>query len=117
MIASIGSAVPSDPSAWANKELWAPCFQVEVAGTAGAGDATIAGFLSGVLKDTSPEDAVTAAVAVGACNVEKADALSGILPWQETMDRVDAGWSRHALVVDAAGWEYDDNYELWFRNR
>jgi sugar/nucleoside kinase (ribokinase family) len=116
MIASIGSAVPSDTSAWANKELWAPCFQVEVAGTTGAGDTTIAGFLSGVLKDTRPEDAATAAVAVGSCNVEKVDALSGILPWQETMDRVDAGWSRHALVVGAAGWEYDENYELWFRN-
>ena len=27
------------------RELWAPCFQVEVVGTAGSGEATIAGFL------------------------------------------------------------------------
>ncbi len=50
--------------------MWAPCFDVEVVGTTGSGDATIAGFLSALLRDASPEEAMTMAVAVGACNVE-----------------------------------------------
>jgi len=71
----LGRARPSDPSAWADRELWTACFQVDVVGTAGSGDATIAGFLSALLRDKSPEQVVTAAVAVGACNVEAADTL------------------------------------------
>jgi sugar/nucleoside kinase (ribokinase family) len=112
-IESLGAACLSDASAWADRELWAPCFQVQVAGTTGAGDATIAGFLAGLLRDLSPEDAVTAAVAVGACNVETADALSGVRPWDEMWRRVEGGWARHALSIDAPGWRFDEENGLW----
>jgi sugar/nucleoside kinase (ribokinase family) len=47
---SLGRARPSNPEMWAGKELWAPCFKVVVAGTTGSGDATIAGFLSALLR-------------------------------------------------------------------
>ena len=61
---------------WRERELWAPCFVPEpLVGTTGAGDATIAGFLAGVLRGQPVEAALTSAVAVGACNVEAADAL------------------------------------------
>jgi sugar/nucleoside kinase (ribokinase family) len=43
-ISQMGRAAPGDPSAWAGKELWAPCFKVSVVGTTGSGDSTIAGF-------------------------------------------------------------------------
>ena len=69
---------------WADRELWAPCFKVQVVGTAGSGDCTIAGFLTALLRDLSPSDAATMAVAVGACNVEAADTLSGVRTWEET---------------------------------
>jgi sugar/nucleoside kinase (ribokinase family) len=114
-LAMLGRARPSDLAAWADRELWTPCFQVDVVGTTGAGDATISGFLSALLRSLSPEEAVTAAVAVGACNVEAADALSGIRTWDETWQRVRAGWARHELAVDAPGWELDDRYQLWVR--
>ena len=87
-LAGLGRARPADVAAWADRELWAPCFQVDVVGTAGSGDATIAGFLASLLRDMAPEQAVNAAVAVGACNVEAADTLSGIRSWDETMRRV-----------------------------
>lgn len=112
-IETLGRARPSDPAAWADKELWAPCFQVDVVGTAGSGDATIAGFLSALLRDMSPEAAVTAAVAVGACNVEAADTLSGVRPWDETMRRVASGWARHKLDLEAPGWHFDETHQLW----
>jgi sugar/nucleoside kinase (ribokinase family) len=114
-IETLGRARPSDPAAWADKELWAPCFQVDVVGTAGSGDATISGFLSALLRDMSPEAAVTAAVAVGACNVEAADTLSGVRPWDETMRRVASGWARHKLDLEAPGWHFDETHQLWAR--
>ena len=109
----MGRACPSDPAAWAGREMWAPCFQVNVVGTTGAGDATIAGFLSALLGAMSPEATLTAAVAVGACNVEAADAVGGIRPWEETLRRVKSGWPRHALVLRAPGWRFDKSHQLW----
>jgi sugar/nucleoside kinase (ribokinase family) len=114
-IESLGRARPTDPAAWADRELWAPCLRVDMVGTAGSGDATIAGFLSALLRDMSPEEAVTAAVAVGACNVEAADTLSGVRPWDETLRRVADGWERHELDIDADGWHFDEGHQLWSR--
>jgi sugar/nucleoside kinase (ribokinase family) len=112
-IERLGRAQTSNPIAWANKELWTPCFKVNVVGTTGSGDATIAGFLSALLRGLSPEEAVTIAAAVGACNVEAADSLSGLLSWEETLRRVKSGWARHDLALDASGWEFDERHHLW----
>jgi sugar/nucleoside kinase (ribokinase family) len=110
---ALGRARPSDLLAWANKELWAPCFQVKVVGTTGSGDATIAGLLGALLRDLSAEEAVTAAVAVGACNVEASDALSGIRSWDETWQRVRSGWRRHEMALNTPGWFLDEQQQLW----
>jgi len=112
-INSIGRVRPSNPDAWAGVELWAPCFKVAVAGTTGSGDASIAGFLAGLLRDLPVEQALTMAVAVGACNVEAADALSGICTWEETSRRMANGWERHSLKLDAPGWQFDPANGLW----
>lgn len=93
--------------------LWAPCFKVAVAGSTGSGDATIAGFLAGLLRDLPVEQALTMATAVGACNVEKADALSGIRSWDETSRRLACGWERQSLELDAPGWQFDSSSGLW----
>jgi sugar/nucleoside kinase (ribokinase family) len=105
-----------DPEAWGGKEMWAPCFKVEVLGTTGAGDATIAGFLSGLLRGLTPAETMTMAVGVGACNVEAVDALSGICSWEATQDRVRKGWERHALRLEAPGWKWDGEAGLWIKH-
>ncbi|HTP07408.1 MAG TPA: carbohydrate kinase family protein [Anaerolineae bacterium] len=109
----LGRATPTDRGAWADRELWAPCFKVEVIGTTGSGDATIAGFLSALLREASPADAMTMAVAVGACNVEAADALSGVRSWEDTRRRIADGWARLPLQIAASGWVWDSLYHLW----
>lgn len=93
----LGRAAPTHLDQWQAQSLWEPCFKVNVAGTTGSGDATIAGFLAGLLHDLSPQAAATMAVAVGACNVEAADAVSGIRSWEETVRRIKTGWERHTL--------------------
>ena len=110
---ALGRAKPSDLETWAYKELWVPCFRVGVVGTTGSGDATIAGLLSALLRDLSAKEAIKAAVAVGACNVEAADALSGIRSWDETWQRVHNGWECCELQLDTSGWVLDDQHQLW----
>lgn len=112
-LATMGRAQPSDLATWANRELWATCFRADIVGTTGAGDATIAGFLSALLRELPPETALIAAVAVGACNVEAIDALGGIRSWDETWQRVREGWPHHELVLEAPGWVYDAESQLW----
>jgi sugar/nucleoside kinase (ribokinase family) len=103
----LGAAAPADLDAWRNRELLAPCFQVEVAGTTGSGDATIAGFLAAFLRGLPPTEALTRAVAVGACNVEQPDALSGIRPWPEVEARLASGWPRRTVALRLPGWHPD----------
>ena len=113
LLEQMGRAMPKEPANWADKILWTPCFQVDVVGTTGAGDATIAGFLAALLRDMPAEEALTTAVAVGACNVEAADALSGLQSWQATQERVSRGWARLPLDLSGYGWQQRSRFDLW----
>ena len=115
-LTKMGRGGLSDLNSWADQELWSPCYEVTVAGTAGAGDATIAGFLSAVLRDYSPIQAINAAVAVGACNVEEIDTLSGIKSWEETIGRVASGWPKKRLELSSVGWLFDPLQQIWVRS-
>lgn len=84
--------LPLKVNDWANCEVYHPAFVVNVVGTTGAGDSAYAGFLAALLRGLSPEKAVRWACAVGACNVEAADATSGISTWEETQARLNTGW-------------------------
>jgi hypothetical protein len=53
------------------------------------------------------------AVAVGACNVEAVDALSGIRTWESTQCRIAAGWKRQPLEPNAPGWQFDPDCGHW----
>ncbi len=123
-LAQMGHALPTQPvkfANWVSRELWAPCFATNVVGTTGSGDATIAGFLMGFLKGMTPEATLASACAVGACSVEAADALSGIRPWPETLERIANGWPRlqldkkglPSLAIADAGWHWDARHEIW----
>ncbi|HEX9058454.1 MAG TPA: carbohydrate kinase family protein [Ktedonobacterales bacterium] len=98
-----GRGMPDNLAEWADRELWSPIFETQVVGTNGAGDATVAGLLLGLVRGMSPEGALTAACAVGASSVEAADATSGVRGWEETRLRIAGGWRRRdAPAVD--GW-------------
>jgi sugar/nucleoside kinase (ribokinase family) len=116
-LSEMGRGAPADPGVWQDRELWVPCFVPdELVGTTGAGDATIAGFLAALLRGTGPECALTIAAAAGACNVEAADALSGMRSWDETLARIDAGWRQAPLRIDLPGWRADE-HGVWHGDR
>ncbi|WP_241674764.1 carbohydrate kinase family protein [Paenibacillus luteus] len=101
---STGRCGPKENAAgWLNRELYVPCFKVEVVGTTGAGDCTIAGFLAGFLQGLQPEETLLGAVGTGACNVERPDAVSGIPTWAVVQARIAAGWESYPPKPAFAG--------------
>src|SRR6266487_2434089 len=114
-LAKMGRTQYVNIETWSERELWAPCFATQVAGTTGSGDTTIAGFLMGLLRGMTPEEALTAACAVGACSLEAVDALSRVLSWPETAKRIAAGWSRLPLVLESSesDWRWDGTQQIW----
>ena len=79
-------------------------------------NATIAGFLSGFLRDLSPVETVDACVAVGACNVEAADALSGLLSWDEVLNRIAGGWKKHQMQDQPLEGKWNTEHQVWILN-
>ncbi len=81
------------PAQWTGASVWQPAFHVDVAGTTGAGDAAYAGLLAAMLRGHGPRECARRACAVAACNIEAADATSGVRAWDETEARLAAGWA------------------------
>src|SRR5579871_1371478 len=111
----VGAVSPEDVLAWRHLELLTPCFQVQVVGTTGAGDCTIAGFLAGFLQNLSPEEVMRSAVAVGASSVEQADATSGVPSWSQVQARIHAGWAQCPVTLALPDWQEDQERGVWRR--
>jgi len=111
-LASTGPGIPHDDGAWADRELWSAVFRTTVVGTNGAGDATVAGFLLGLLSGMAPEETITAACAVGACSIETADATSGVRSWAKTRERIERGWSRQRPALGER-WTESSHAGIW----
>ncbi len=111
----MGQCAPAEQQleSWQGRELLAPCYVVNVVGTTGAGDCTIAGFLAGLVKGLTLEAMALGAVGTGACNVEQADAVSGIPSWNDVQDRIHAGWKQRDMGLSLPGWSYDDELGIW----
>jgi sugar/nucleoside kinase (ribokinase family) len=99
--------------AYAGRELLATCFKVKVAGTTGAGDCTIAGFLAGLVNGLCPEAALTTAVAAGACNVESPQAARGVPNWQTLQRRLQTKWERLPVRMALPGWRWLPQAQIW----
>ncbi|MFD0961881.1 carbohydrate kinase family protein [Paenibacillus chungangensis] len=114
---SMGHSAPlgEELESWRDKELLAPCYKVDVSGTTGAGDCTIAGFLSGLARGLPIEDTLLTAVGVGACNVERPDAVSGIPGWEDVQRRIASGWEQREVLMQLPGWYHDRQCGVWRR--
>ena len=92
-IAEVGEKLNLDVDLWADREGIQPCFQADIvrSGT-GAGDASIAAFLTAVLHGYSPAECTAFAAAEGACSVTAYDALSGLKTIEELAEKISSGW-------------------------
>lgn len=88
-----GDRLKLDTACWAGKQGIQPCFKADVVRSAtGAGDTSIAAFLTAVLEGRNPETCVALAAAEGACAVTSYDALGGLRPLAELEQRIRNGW-------------------------
>ena len=89
----VGKRLDLDAELWSGKEGIQACFRADIvrSGT-GAGDTSIAAFLTGILQGCGPEECTALAAAEGACCVTEYDALSGLKPIEELSRRIQAGW-------------------------
>lgn len=94
-MAIMGAGAPANPDNWCNGEQYHPSFKVDVVGTTGAGDCTIAGLLTGIMYGLPIEETLKVAVAIGGCSVESADATGGVPNWESVMARLRSGWETH----------------------
>jgi sugar/nucleoside kinase (ribokinase family) len=97
---------------WLDNEIISSCYQVDVVGTTGAGDCTIAGFLYSLLMGMKLEHALQTAVGVGAFNVEHADAVSGIRTGSEVSERMNNGWAKREMKLDLPNWVLNEQ-QVW----
>ncbi len=104
---------------WGGHELLAPCYSVDVIGTTGAGDCTIAGFLTGLLHGLPMERIILSAVAVGACNVERPDATSGVPSWDQVEQRMASGWQQrdNSWLERDPAWRQDQQSGLYYKRK
>ena len=68
-----------------------------VSGT-GAGDTTIAGFLTAMLRDYPFDRCIQLASATGACCVAGAGSQDGLKPFEEMEKKIDAGWEKNVTA-------------------
>lgn len=91
----ISSRMELDVTAWADKEGFEKSYVPEriLSGT-GAGDTSIAAFLTAVLEGCAVEECMQLATATGACCVAAYDALSGLKSFDELREKIAAGWPK-----------------------
>ena len=88
-----GSRLHFDRKNWADQSGVQPCFRADIvrSGT-GAGDVSIAAFLTALTQGEAPDACARLAAAEGAASVTSYDALGGILSLDELKKRIAAGW-------------------------
>ena len=92
----VGAGIELNVVDWAEKEGFEKSYEPEkiLSGT-GAGDTSIAAFLTSVLEGYSLEECMQLATATGACCVAAYDALSGLKPLCELQEKIAAGWKKN----------------------
>lgn len=113
-LAALGAAKPKNLANWTERELWCPAFSAaRVASATGAGDSSIAGFLTALLRGATVEKSLKIANCLGWQNLQELDAVSGIRSWEETLALLKKGLPIHELKISSAGWKWHPDLTLW----
>lgn len=88
-----------EPEEWAGKQGFEKSYAPErICSGTGAGDTSIAAFLTSALNGESMEEALRMAAATGACCVASYDALGGLKPLVELKEKIRSGWRKTDYV-------------------
>lgn len=112
MLSTMGRGAPEQIERWTDLELFEECFLPEqVRSGTGAGDTTIAAFLTAVMEGRTWNQSMKLAAGTGACCVEAFDALSGLRSFEELEEKMERGWKKQP--VELLSWEYSTADKCW----
>ncbi len=90
-----GERLDLDFKTWSNLHIFEKPYKPgKVRSALGAGDTSIAAFLTGILNKETPEMCLKLATGCAACCVEEYDALSGLISYDELKDKINSGWEK-----------------------
>ncbi len=115
-LAKVSIFKKSQIDCWFGREMWAGSYKALKFGSAtGAGDATIAGFLTALLRGLDPVESLKVANTLGWQNVREVDALGGIEDWQTTIAMVqDKARQRNPLTIEEKGWKFSEADQVFY---
>lgn len=88
-LAQVGENLKLNIDAWADRAGTQPCYPAETVRSAtGAGDVSIAAYLTALMNGEPPAECAKLAAAEGAASVSSYDALGGVLPLAELKKRI-----------------------------
>ena len=112
-----GAARPADIDNWADRELWFGVYEEDkFVGALGSGDSAIAGFLSAFVWGHSIESCLRYGNAAGSMNVTVPDGLSWNKGFEDLTRRIESGWARKPMKIDADGWKFDGEFFIGPKN-
>ena len=103
-----------DVDNWADRELVCPAFFTKNLKSAnGAGDSSIAGFLTAMFKGCTIEKTLKYANCLGWQNVQTLDAVSGIHSWEETTEFLNSSIEINSINLSDKNWSYNEQLKIW----
>lgn len=98
-LSSISSNIKLNLGSWSNREGFEKSYEPgKVVSATGAGDTSIASFITAMLRGYSLDKCMQLSVATGAFCVSTYDALSGIKPLDELEEIINRGWKKQDLI-------------------
>ena len=95
MLAKLGDGFLPNPENWGNRSGFEKSYTPDlVLSATGAGDTTIAAFLTALLLEYPLEKCLQLATATGAASVTEYDALSGLKSFTELEEKIAKGWNK-----------------------
>ena len=95
-MSEVGRKLELNPQAWDGRSIFEKSYRVDnVRSGTGAGDTSIAAFLTALLNGEDPEEAMHLAAAAGALCIQDYDAISGLKPLAEIKRMIAAGWKKY----------------------
>jgi sugar/nucleoside kinase (ribokinase family) len=103
------------PREWADRELFVPSFTLdELLSATGAGDASIAGVLAGVIRGLGPKRALQIGAGAGASACRSYGATEGLMDYEQLTNAIEGGWKANDVPgLEAAGFRFDTASGVW----
>lgn len=111
----IGFGAPVDSAEWANQTWFAPSYFVQknkIESTAGAGDASIAGVIAGLLSGQTSSRSLQLGCATAAQKIQIRKSFGGIEPLTDLISRLD-GWEHEKVSSLPTKWIFDTSRQIW----